>query len=90
MASSTVENYLKQVYLEERGSGRHMVPMGRLAALMNVVPGTATAMTDCSLMRITRTRFQNELEAVSPFMRNWVESLTDQLVTLLDHLRETV
>jgi len=44
LASSTVENYLKQVYLEERATGRHMVPMGRLAALMNVVPGTATAM----------------------------------------------
>ena len=43
MASSTVENYLKRLYLEERDSGG-MVPMGRLASAMGVVPGTATSM----------------------------------------------
>ncbi|HUO08870.1 MAG TPA: metal-dependent transcriptional regulator [Phycisphaerae bacterium] len=44
MASSTVENYLKQLYLEEHSTGKSIVPMGRLAELMKVVPGTATAM----------------------------------------------
>lgn len=45
MATSTVENYLKRLYLEQRaGDGADMVPMGRLAAAMGVVPGTATSM----------------------------------------------
>jgi DtxR family transcriptional regulator, Mn-dependent transcriptional regulator len=43
MASSTVENYLKRLYQEERAAAG-MVTMGRLAAVMGVVPGTATAM----------------------------------------------
>jgi DtxR family Mn-dependent transcriptional regulator len=44
MASITVENYLKQLYLEEQPSPGELVPMGRLAAVMEVAPGTATAM----------------------------------------------
>src|SRR5215467_12258310 len=44
MATSTVENYLKRLYLEQRGSPREMVPMGRFANAMGVVPGTATSM----------------------------------------------
>ncbi|HEV7508033.1 MAG TPA: metal-dependent transcriptional regulator [Thermoanaerobaculia bacterium] len=44
MASSTVENYLKQLYLEQPASDGEMVPMGRLAVAMGVVPGTATSM----------------------------------------------
>ncbi len=44
MATSTVENYLKNLYLEQRRDPTQMVPMGRLAAAMNVVPGTATSM----------------------------------------------
>jgi DtxR family Mn-dependent transcriptional regulator len=45
MATSTVENYLKRLYLEQRtASGEPMVAMGRLAAAMGVVPGTATSM----------------------------------------------
>jgi DtxR family transcriptional regulator, Mn-dependent transcriptional regulator len=43
VATVTVENYLKRLYLEEHASGE-MVSMGRLASLMGVVPGTATAM----------------------------------------------
>jgi len=43
--SSTVENYLKQLYLEQRSSDeRDVIPTGRLAAVMGVVPGTATSM----------------------------------------------
>jgi DtxR family transcriptional regulator, Mn-dependent transcriptional regulator len=44
MASITVENYLKQIYLEQQHDPDALVPMGRLASAMGVVPGTATAM----------------------------------------------
>jgi DtxR family Mn-dependent transcriptional regulator len=44
MPTSTVENYLKQLYLEERDGQGEMVPMGKLASAMGVVPGTATSM----------------------------------------------
>jgi DtxR family Mn-dependent transcriptional regulator len=44
MATSTVEDYLKQLYLEQQAAPDKLVPMGRLAASMGVVPGTATTM----------------------------------------------
>jgi DtxR family Mn-dependent transcriptional regulator len=44
MATSTVENYLKRLYTEQRENEGDIVPMGRLAAAMSVVPGTATSM----------------------------------------------
>jgi DtxR family Mn-dependent transcriptional regulator len=45
MPSSTVEDYLKQIYLEQQQSASdELVPMGRLATAMGVVPGTATSM----------------------------------------------
>jgi len=45
MPTSTVENYVKQIYLEQLHSeAGGLVPMGRLAAAMDVVPGTATSM----------------------------------------------
>ncbi len=44
MASSTVEDYLKQLYLEQQNAPDALVPMGKLAAAMRVVPGTATSM----------------------------------------------
>ncbi len=44
MASITVENYLKQLYLEQQNSSEELVPMGKLATAMGVVPGTATSM----------------------------------------------
>jgi DtxR family transcriptional regulator, Mn-dependent transcriptional regulator len=43
MPTSTVENYLKQIYLEQQ-SVRGLVSMGKLAAALNVSPSTATAM----------------------------------------------
>ena len=42
MPSSTVENYLKQIYLEQQPLAGELLPMGRLATAMNVTPGTAT------------------------------------------------
>lgn len=44
MPSSTVENYVKQIYLEQQKSPDGVVSMGRLASVMGVVPGTATSM----------------------------------------------
>ncbi len=44
MATSTVENYIKQIYLEEQRHEGHPVPMGKLAAALKVFPGTATTM----------------------------------------------
>lgn len=44
MPSSTVENYLKRIYLEQQHAGDGPVPMGRLAAAMQVQPGTVTSM----------------------------------------------
>lgn len=44
MASSTVENYLKQIYLQQQKAPQEPVPTGKLAELMGVVPGTVTSM----------------------------------------------
>ncbi len=46
LPSSTVENYLKTIYLGSTapGSSRGLLPMGRLAAGVAVTPGTATTM----------------------------------------------
>jgi len=44
MPSSTVENYLKRIYVHQQRRGDELVPMGALAAAMDVTPGTATAM----------------------------------------------
>jgi DtxR family transcriptional regulator, Mn-dependent transcriptional regulator len=43
MPSSTVEDYLKQIYLMQLHAPE-LVSMGKLAAAMGVVPGTATSM----------------------------------------------
>ena len=46
LPSSTVENYLKAIYQAQatQGPERRLVPMGRLAGALGVVPGTATTM----------------------------------------------
>lgn len=45
LPSSTVENYLKAIYSAQRALGPDtLVPMGQLAAALEVVPGTATTM----------------------------------------------
>ena len=46
LPSSTVENYLKAIYVGETKltSGQRLVPMGQLAAALGVAPGTATTM----------------------------------------------
>lgn len=44
--SSTVENYLKEVYLgvSRLEPGQRLLPMGQLAAALDIAPGTATTM----------------------------------------------
>ena len=44
MASSTVEDYIKQLYLEQQRIDSDLVSMGHLATAMGVTPGTATSM----------------------------------------------
>lgn len=46
LASSTVENYLKAIYLgaASLAEGQRLMPMGQLAAALHVAPGTATTM----------------------------------------------
>jgi DtxR family Mn-dependent transcriptional regulator len=46
LASQTVENYLKSIYLAEAAltGDRALVPMGQLASALGVTPGTATTM----------------------------------------------
>lgn len=44
MPSVTVENYLKQIYLEQQHRPEHLVAMGQLAQAVRVTPGTATSM----------------------------------------------
>ena len=44
MATKTVENYLKHLYLAQQAAPGQLVAMGKLAEIMGVVPGTATTM----------------------------------------------
>src|SRR6185503_15576017 len=46
LPSSTVENYLKAIYVGETHlvGGQKLVPMGQLAAALGIAPGTATTM----------------------------------------------
>src|SRR3990172_7311170 len=46
LPSSTVENYLKAIYVGESGlpAGQPLVPMGQLATTLGIAPGTATTM----------------------------------------------
>lgn len=45
MASSTVEDYIKRIYtLQQRLGPKERVPVGQVAASVDVVPGTATTM----------------------------------------------
>src|SRR3989475_8377303 len=46
LPSSTVENYLKAIYLGQSSLARdqRLLPMGQVAAALGVTPGTATTM----------------------------------------------
>jgi two-component system chemotaxis response regulator CheY len=47
---------------------------------------TATALTDCSLMRVSRAGFQSELAQLSPLLRVWMDSLGDRFGEMIDRL----
>ena len=44
MATPTVENYVKEIFMAQQALGDQAVPMGQVARALNVVPGTATVM----------------------------------------------
>jgi len=44
MPTSTVEDYLKCIYLQEQNFSGGLVPTGQVAAALEVAPGTATSM----------------------------------------------
>ena len=44
MATSTVEDYLKRIYLEQSADPAARVATGQIAQALGVSPGTATAM----------------------------------------------
>lgn len=44
MASSTVEDYIKHIYLVSEKSGQNQVAIGHISEALGVVPGTATTM----------------------------------------------
>ncbi len=44
MASRTIENYLKQIYLSRPADEAQWLTMGKLSAAVGVTPGTATSM----------------------------------------------
>jgi DtxR family Mn-dependent transcriptional regulator len=44
MATTTVENYVKEIFLAQQQLGDQSVPMGQVARALSVVPGTATVM----------------------------------------------
>lgn len=44
MASSTVEDYIKHIFLLQKADDPALVPMGTIASRVGVVPGTATTM----------------------------------------------
>lgn len=44
MATSTVEDYIKTLYLLQQGAADRWIAMGRLASRMSVTPGTTTTM----------------------------------------------
>ena len=44
MATATIEDYIKQIFLEQQRSGVDFVPMGKIATALKVAPGTVTTM----------------------------------------------
>lgn len=56
MATATVEDYLKRIYLLQQAREGAIVPVGALAEALGVVPGTATVMVQ-RLARAGRVRY---------------------------------
>jgi DtxR family Mn-dependent transcriptional regulator len=75
MLTSTVENYLKSIYLEEQRSPGVRASTGRIASALDVAPGTVTAMI--------KTLTESGLVSYEPYMG---VSLTDAGRKLATHV----
>jgi DtxR family Mn-dependent transcriptional regulator len=75
MPTSTVEDYLKCIYREERQSAGELVSTGRIAVALKVSPGTVTAMM--------KTLTDSGLVVYTPYMG---VKLTESGVKLATHV----
>lgn len=75
MPTSTVEDYLKCIYREQRGKPGDLVSTGTIAAAMDVAPGTVTAML--------KTLQDADLVTYAPYMG---VQLTDSGARLATHV----
>ena len=73
MATSTVEDYLKCIYLEEQSARGELVPTGQVAAALQVAPGTATSMV--------KTLADSGLVAYEPYVGVRLTSAGQRLAT---------
>lgn len=77
LASQTVENYLKTIFLAQTALGAPdaLVPMGQVAAALGVVPGTATTMV--------KTLAESGLVKYEPYMGVRLTPAGERLATLV-------
>jgi len=75
MATSTVEDYLKAIYLEQQRSPERRVSTGRIALAMAVAPGTVTSMV--------KTLTESGLVVYEPYMG---VRLTEAGIKLATHI----
>jgi DtxR family Mn-dependent transcriptional regulator len=77
LASQTVENYLKAIYLAQAAldDAAALVPMGQLAAALGVVPGTATTMV--------KTLAESGLVKYEPYMGVRLTAAGEKLAALV-------
>jgi DtxR family Mn-dependent transcriptional regulator len=75
MPTSTVEDYLKCIYLEEQTAAGGLVPTGQVAAALQVAPGTATAMV--------KTLAESGLVAHEPYAGVRLTPAGERLATLV-------
>jgi DtxR family transcriptional regulator, Mn-dependent transcriptional regulator len=77
LPSSTVENYLKAIYLGEGqlAPGQRLMPMGQLAASLQVAPGTATTMV--------KALFESGLVEYEPYNGVRLSPAGEKLATLV-------
>jgi DtxR family Mn-dependent transcriptional regulator len=76
LASRTVENYLKTIYLAQASRPPdELVPVGQLAAALRVVPGTATTMM--------KTLAESGLVQYEPYMGVRLTKAGEQLASLV-------
>ena len=76
LPSSTVENYLKAIFLGEAQltSPQRLLPMGQLAAALGVAPGTATTMVKALPRRGWSSTSPTTASGCSPPGRSWPPS----------------